>query len=67
MVVRSFERSRLAEVRRTERADGSGDLVFSQEPVNSGGSERRQDVGFVGVRNVKAVEDAVRGLASEAP
>jgi hypothetical protein len=65
--LRSFEPSALADLRRTERADGSGDLVFTTDiSTGSRGRTNSTPVGFVGIRNVKEVEGRVRRLVQEA-
>jgi hypothetical protein len=48
----SVPRKRMKRVARTERADGSGDIVFFEETGPKGSSR----VGFYGVRDVRAVE-----------
>lgn len=61
--VRSFERTDLASVRREEGADGTGDLFFAQDVGHGKHGTYSIPVGFVGVRNVRAAEDAVRALS----
>jgi hypothetical protein len=65
--VRSFEPAALTSLNRKQRPDGSGDLIFAQEwrPGNHGHSTSR-NVGFLGVRDVKHVEDLVRTLTQQA-
>ena len=62
--VRSFEPSGLTDLQRRERADGSGDLIFTTD-VSSRGRNTSAAVGFVAIQNVKEVEDRVRRLAQE--
>jgi hypothetical protein len=65
--VRSFEPEKLGDLRREQRADGSGDLVFGQdEKVGSKGRTRMVDYGFLAVRNVREAEEYVRALARRA-
>ena len=68
--VRSFEPERLGDLLRTQRADGSGDIIFTRDiGYNSadGFNSRRgaTDVGFIGVRDVKNVEEKIRALAAQ--
>jgi hypothetical protein len=61
--VRSFEPQRLTDLRRKQRTDGSGDLVFAQDiRRDSDGDRHSTDVGFLAVRDVKSVEEMVRAL-----
>ena len=64
--VRSFEPAALTDLQRRERADGSGDLIFTNE-ISTGNRGRSVStaVGFVGIPNVKEVEDRVRRLVQE--
>ncbi len=64
VTVRSFGPDRLTDLRRRQHADGSGDLVFAQDiHRNSDGERHSADVGFLAIREVKAVEELIRGLA----
>jgi len=57
----SYEPSALGTMSRSERADGSGDLVFDEVvAANSNRGARLQRRGFLGVGNVREVEDRVR-------
>lgn len=63
--VRSFEPSALDELHRKQFNDGSGDLVFARDiRRGSKGRQYNVDVGFLGVRDVKSVEEMVRALAN---
>ena len=65
--VRTFRPEALHDVRRTERPDGSGSLVFSKTTVrDSDGDRMLVTDGFTNVRDVRAAEDAVRILAESA-
>ncbi|HEX8298697.1 MAG TPA: hypothetical protein VF594_05990 [Rubricoccaceae bacterium] len=65
ITVRSFRPEALRDVRRTERPDGSGSLVFAQtEGRDADGDRTRTTVGFANVRDVRAAEGAVQALAS---
>jgi hypothetical protein len=64
--LRSFEPSALTDLQRTERADGTGDLVFATDfSEGRRGRSYATAVGFVAVRNVKEVEDRVRRLVQQ--
>jgi len=63
ITVRSFERERLTDLQRKQNADGSGDLIFARDVRrDSDGDRYSTDVGFLGIRDVKNVEDMVRSL-----
>ncbi len=64
VTVRSFEPAALTDLKREQCADGSGDLVFTQDwRRGSRGGSYATNVGFVAVRDVKNVEELVRALA----
>lgn len=66
MTIRSFEPARLADLRRVQNADGSGDLVFDRIVTNDGeGSTKVTDHGFLAIPNVKSVEEAVLRLVQQ--
>ena len=68
VTVRSFEPEKLTDLRRDERADGSGDLVFGQDVrFSSRGGRSVVDYGFLAVPNAREAEEYVRGLARHAP
>lgn len=55
----------LGQVTRTERPDGSGDLVFSTSAtLNTNGQNRVQRQGFLSLRDVRTVELHVQALAA---
>ena len=69
--IRSFGPKELARAHRRQRRDGSGDVLFSDEPdvpPFQGDSERpqREVVGFLGIPDVQAVERMVRDVARKA-
>ena len=65
MSIRSFKPDQLRSLERKQHADGSGDLVFTQEVTgNSEGGPHIGKVGFLAVANVKQVEDLVEQLAA---
>jgi hypothetical protein len=60
-VVKSYTKRDLGQITRSELADGSGDLMFAQE--NQRGAKGRtytRDIGFVGIGQVRAVEQLLR-------
>jgi hypothetical protein len=62
--VRSFEPAALTDLRRSQHADGSGDLVFTQDvQLGRRGDTRSTNVGFLAISDVKSVEERVRALA----
>ncbi|MFO0829190.1 MAG: hypothetical protein U0572_13705 [Phycisphaerales bacterium] len=65
--IRSFEPSRLKDVFRREKRDGSGDVVFEQGlTTGPRGSSRSYDLGFLGVRDPRSVEQIVKKLSQQA-
>jgi hypothetical protein len=65
--VRSFAPDRLLDLRRTQRKDGSGDLIFEKKlSYDSEGSKQSTDIGFLAIPNVKDVEERVRLIAAAA-
>jgi hypothetical protein len=68
ITVRSFESSTLTDLTRTERPDGSGDLIFTRDITQTSDSNFSRDVGFLGVRDVRKVEKIIRdSLNKEKP
>ncbi len=66
--IESFPPSRLTDIRRKQRRDGSGDLIFRTE-VSHGRNGRTHEshVGFMAVSDVKGVEDLIRELVARSP
>ncbi len=60
--IRSFNRRRLTDLRRKQRADGSGDLIFERKVPYDGAGRQTTDHGFMAISDVKMVEDRVRQL-----
>ena len=59
--VQSHGEGDIGNIERVERADGSGDLTFAKHIYKDGeGSQRANDVKFVGIPEVRVVEDLVR-------
>ncbi len=63
VTVRSFEREKLGDLRRTQAPDGSGDLVFTEDVSSGRRGTTTTDVGFLAIPDVKAAEERVRALA----
>ncbi|MGD0261899.1 MAG: hypothetical protein ABSD29_19190 [Verrucomicrobiota bacterium] len=64
--LRSFDPPALMDLRRTERADGSGDLVFtSDQHTGNRGRDYSTAVGFTAIKDVKEVEERVRRLVRQ--
>jgi hypothetical protein len=66
MKLQSFGPDRLQSIERTQSADGSGSIIFgdtlSSEPLNR---QRTVKTGFIGIKNVKEVEDLLTALVSK--
>jgi hypothetical protein len=61
--VRSFLPEQLTDIQRTQNADGSGDVVLARDVHrDSDGANQTTEVGFLAVRDAKAVEGRVRAL-----
>lgn len=58
--IQSFHPDRLTSMTRVERADGSGDLIFEQFTTRQGSGHTTVRRGFMGLRNVRGVEDLIR-------
>ena len=65
--IRSFFPDDLRDLHRTERSDGSGDVIIGTTTKrDSDGDVHSTPYGFLGVENAKATEDRLRQLASTA-
>ena len=58
--VQSFTAAGLGQMARSERSDGSGDLIFEEFRTGSGDSARTEQRGFLAVDDVKRVEELIR-------
>ena len=64
--VRSYPPSRLLDIHRKERRDGTGDVIISSEKwIDKDDVERSRDLGFFEVREPKKVEMMLRDLAKQ--
>ncbi|MBD1835673.1 hypothetical protein H6F61_24050 [Cyanobacteria bacterium FACHB-472] len=62
--IRSFLPDQLKDIYRRERADGTGDVVFSiRRWRDSDGDNRNEEIGFLGVHNPREVESILKQLA----
>lgn len=62
--IRSYPPSRLQEIYRKERRDGSGDVVITHKAWrDSDGDRQSEELGFLRVRNPKEVEQMLKQLA----
>jgi hypothetical protein len=63
VTIRSFEPAQLNDLERRQNLDGSGDLIFMRDisEDNDGGYDT-DDVGFIGICDVKDVEKKLRAL-----
>ncbi len=66
--VRSYEPARLNDIRRVQKSDGTGDLIFERTWRSDGdGGRRGADHGFIAIRDVQSVENLIRDLAAAPP
>lgn len=61
--IRSFLPHQLSEVRRVQRADGSGDLILARDINRTSKGQSTTDIGFFGIPDVKGVETVLMDLA----
>ncbi len=62
--VRSFDPDRLKDLRRVQKSDGTGDLIF--ERTWSQGDKQATDHGFLAIANVREVESRIVSLSQGA-
>jgi hypothetical protein len=59
--VQSYGSDDIGDIKRTERPDKSGDLTFAQQMTStSKGGQRTTDIGFLGIPEVRSVENLLR-------
>jgi hypothetical protein len=59
--VQSYGQGDIGNLERTERPDGSGDLAFAKQHYkDSDGDQRTRDIKFVGIAQVRSVENIIR-------
>jgi hypothetical protein len=63
--IHSFQPERLTAMSRTERKDGSGDLVFEQFTTRQGSGHTTTRRGFIAIDNVRDVEELVNQMVNE--
>ena len=62
--IRSYLPDQLKDIHRTERADGTGDVIFSiLLRKSSDGHDYYEKIGFLGVRNPREIETILKHLA----
>lgn len=62
--IRSYLPDQLKDIYRKERADGTGDVIISiRRWKDSDGNNRNEEIGFLGVRNSREVENILKQLA----
>ncbi|MEO5368099.1 MAG: hypothetical protein H7831_17455 [Magnetococcus sp. WYHC-3] len=62
--IRSYPPDKLQNIHRKEKRDGTGDVVLGQQVWSgSEGGQQAQDLGFLNIREPKAVEQMLRKLA----
>jgi hypothetical protein len=65
--VESYGPAELQSITREQNADGSGDIIFlTRMWRDSDGDRRTTRIGFLGVPDVKSVEEHIRTLAQKA-
>lgn len=68
--IRNYPPSKLKDIYRKERADGTGDVVMAVQQNTSNINNRRnqttQEIGFMGIHNPQEVEKMLRQLAQDA-
>lgn len=61
--IHSYSPTHVREAYRNQRADGSGDVVIAvRQWIDSSGDVRREEIGFLNIRDPKAVEALLRSL-----
>ena len=64
--IRSRLPDQLKDLYRKERADGTGDVIISIRRWRDGdGDSRSEEIGFLGVRNPREVENILKQLAQD--
>ena len=66
--IRSYRPEKLQDVYRTERRDGTGDIIIRRDRWrDSDGDRQSQQLGFFRIRNPREVEQMLRRLAEQVP
>ena len=67
--IRNYPPSKLKDIYRKERADGTGDVVMAVQQSTSNFNSRRnqttEEIGFMGISNPQEVEKMLRQLAED--
>jgi len=62
--IRIYLPNQLKDIYRKERADGAGDVIISiRRWKDSDGDNKSEEIGFLGVRNPREVENILKQLA----
>lgn len=65
--IRSYLPEQLKDIYREERADGTGNVIIKiRRWKDSDGDQRSEEIGFMGVRNVRETEKILKQLAQNA-
>jgi len=60
--IQSFSEDAIRNLKRSERPDGSGDLVFARQTrVDHDGDNYTVEIKFVGIPQVRSVENIING------
>lgn len=66
-VIRSYTPEKLGEIYRKEKRNGSGDVIIVHRSwKDSDGDRQNEELGFLRVRDAKAVEQKLKTLAAKA-
>ncbi|MDX2110136.1 MAG: hypothetical protein SFY80_07850 [Verrucomicrobiota bacterium] len=67
MTIRSFDPDRLKDIRRVQKPDGTGDLIFERTWAGDGdGGRQSTDHGFLAIAGVRDVEEIITRLTHPA-
>ena len=65
--IRSYPPSKLQKLHRKEKADGTGDVILAEAFwTDTDGGQQTRDLGFLGIRDPKTVEQMLKKLAEHA-
>jgi hypothetical protein len=67
VTIRSFEPEQLKDIRRVQRPDGTGDLIFKRSrATDAEGGRQPADCGFLAIAGVREVEEMINRLTGAA-
>lgn len=62
--IRSFRRHQIGNLRRVQRSDGTGDLIFDQRSwTDTDGHRHQTDIGFLSIPDVRHVEQLINEIS----